>query len=110
MKNLINTLGKFILLFIFFSWLESGLNFSDLRFLLQPLIFAFLTILLFKRPVVRFLFFLMIGFSILLMIVFYVFNLINLSAFFGSNCLALLLILIFFYLPQMVKKGYIEKV
>lgn len=96
----------FIISFGGFYILEYGFTFDSTGKLLVPLLLSgFTTIMLFKPKFKRYILFLS-GVCLALMIFF---NLLSLSKDVGNFGFSLLIVTIFLYLPQLIKKGRVEK-
>ena len=99
------------LIFVVCSFVFMILEYGRLTFLMdeliQPVIFAFMVTIVFlngkSRPLVLW----FSGVLLVLMVVFYLFNLLSLSSWIGSLGLGILVILIFSYLPNLIKYGHI---
>ena len=98
------------LIFIgFFNFLEYGFQWNRLEEFIYPVILMLASLIIFFASKLR-KFFLISSFLILLiMILLYLFNELNLANTVGSFGFALLLIVISSYIPQLIKKGFIEK-
>lgn len=99
----------FIVSLFVFSFLEFESSLGKIDSLIQPLIFAAtlsigLCLPRFKKII------LLISLSFLMVMIFtYVFNQINLSNWIGSLGFGMLVITVATYLPELIKRGYIEK-
>ena len=97
-----------IFLTFLFTFLNDG-EINQLGQIFQPFIFALTFSVGFFLPSLRKLF-LTIAISLLaLMIFIYFFNLLDISNWIGSLGYGMLLMVTFTYLPEFIKKGYIEK-
>ncbi|MDP2684902.1 MAG: hypothetical protein Q8P20_07765 [bacterium] len=113
MKSNIYLLFKLILFFtisfVVFYILEYGFAFGSWNKFLGPfLLSGFAAIMFFKPNAKRYILFL-IGTCFILMILAYLFNLLDFSNMVGSFGFSLLLVTIVLYLPQIIKKGHVEK-
>lgn len=75
--------------------------------LIQPIIFAVVVTIMFLDGKSRLLVLWFSGLLLVLMVVFYLFNLLSVSSWVGSLGLGILVIWIFSYLPQLLKYGHI---
>lgn len=92
-----------------FYILEYGFIFNSWDKLLSPfLLSGFTSTMLFKPKLRRYILILSI-ICLVLMILAYLFNLLNFSNMVGSFGFSLLTVTIVLYLPQIIKKGYIER-
>lgn len=95
--------------FIIFVMLDNGVNVKRIDQLIQPLIFTFTFIIgIFFHSASRYL----LGVSIFLlslMIFTYLFASLDISNWIGSLGFGILLVVSCTYLPQFIKKGYIDK-
>lgn len=92
-----------------FYLLEYGFELNSWDKLLIPfLLSTVVVIMLFKPNSKRYILFLT-GISFVLMILAYFFNLVNFSSLIGNFGFSLLIVTIFLYLPQIIKKGHVEK-
>lgn len=113
MKIRIYLLLKLIFFFTVFLGtfyiLEYGFTFDSWNKLLGPfLLSGLMIIMLFKPSSKRYILFLT-GICFVLMVLAYLFNLLNFSNMVGSFGFSLLIVTIFLYLPQIIKKGHIER-
>lgn len=101
-----------IILFVsfpIFIWLESGFAIKTPIDLIKPVIFSISLAASFGNFYKR----ILLTISLILlsfMVVFYLLWKIDLSNWFGSLGLGVLAIYIFGYLPQLIKKGFVEKI
>ena len=107
-KKLILIILITILLTFLFTLLNDG-EISQFGQIFQPLIFALtFSLCIFLSFLKKF--FLIMSLSLLSLMVFvYFFNLLEISNWLGSLGYGMLLMVTFSYLPEFVKKGYIEK-
>lgn len=75
--------------------------------LIQPVIFAFTVTVMFLNGKSRLLILWFSGVLLVLMVVFYLFNFLSVSSWVGSLGFGILVILIFSYLPNLIKYGHI---
>lgn len=90
--------------------LEYGFTVNSLDKLIIPSLLSVLTTIIFFKPKLRRYAIFIIGACLVLMIIFNIFNLASFANILGEFGFSLLLVSIFLYLPQIIKKGYIEKV
>lgn len=108
-KPLINYFILPIILAVIFNFLEYGLVWDRYYKFLYPIGLAIFFTLNLSIPKFR-KFSLILSFSmLLLMIMLYLFGELNLSNIVGSAGIAALLIVLVNYLPEFLKKGYLEK-
>lgn len=125
----INFFLLFIVLFAFYFFINSNLLFKINSLFLESLIFAIVTEILIFRPSLRLIFILISFLLFIVMIVIFVFSsvealmegtlasssitanhiLVIQANFFGSLSFGIFIISLVFYLPQIVKNGYIDK-
>lgn len=110
--NIIKLLVKILIpffLIILFNFLEFGFKWNKAEQFIYPIILMIITLTVFHVPKLRKLF-LISSFCILLaMILLYLINKLDLANIVGSFGFALLLIVISAYLPELMKKGFLEK-
>ncbi len=112
MKSTIRLLLKlFLATFSFgvFYILEYGFNFDSYNKLLTPFLLSTLTMIMLFRPDFKRYSLILTGVCLVLMILLSIFNLLNFANVLGSFGFSLLIVTIFLYLPQIVKKGHIER-
>lgn len=97
------------ILMVFFNFLEYGLVWNRLDQFIYPIILTVITYAILFIPKLRKLSLIVSFILFLSMILFYLINQLSLSDSFGSFGFSLLLITLTVYLPQMIKKGFIEK-
>lgn len=107
MKKVIKTTVIFIIILGFFLFLNSGLRFDSTESVFQSLIFALLTLLLILHPRLKKVFIVLSLILFVLMVIFFVLNFIPIANFFGSLAFGILIISGLFYLPKVLKNGYI---
>lgn len=99
-----------VLFFTIFYILENGFNFDSLQELLPvPFLLSFFTMLMIFKPSFKRYVLFLLGIFLVLMILADLFNLTSFSKGIGEFGLSLLLVIVFLYFPQIIKKGYIEK-
>lgn len=95
--------------FPIFIWLESGFSIKSVVDLINPFIFTTSLVLsignFFRRILLTCAFILLI-----IMVAFYLFWQIDISSWLGSLGMGILTIYVLGYLPDLVKKGYVEKI
>lgn len=100
-----------VLIFAVCSLVFMILEYGRLTFLMdeliQPVIFAFTVTVVFLNGKLRHLVLWFLGVSLILMVLFYLFNLLSVSSWVGSLGLGILVILIFSHLPNLIKYGHI---
>lgn len=98
-----------IILTIIFTILDSGLNIKQLNLLIQPLIFGVAATISFLFGSYRKLLLFFSATLLSLMIITYLFNLLDLANWIGSLGFGILIIVLFSYIPVLIKKDHIEK-
>lgn len=98
-----------IILTIIFTILDLGLNIKKLNLLIQPLIFAVVATISFLFGSYRKLFLFFSASLLSLMIIVYLFNLLDIANWVGSLGFGVLIIVLCSYIPVLIKKGHIEK-
>lgn len=111
--RIIRVLTKFFILplflLVFFNFSEYGLKWNRPEEFIYPVILMILTLVTFLKSKLR-KFFLILSLLILLMMIFlYLVDEINMANIVGSFGLALLIIIVISYTPQIVKSGFVEK-
>lgn len=109
-------INKFLLVFFIFFislpvfiWLESGFFIKTINDIIKPLIFSTSLVISIANFYRNYL--LRISFTLLfLMVIFYLFWQIPASEWFGSVGLGILTVYVLGHIPQLIKKGYIEKI
>lgn len=97
-----------IISFPIFIWLENGLAIKGSSDLIKPVIFSFsasFAYINFKRRLLLILSMIML----FIMVIFYLFWQIDLANWFGSLGFGMLVIYTLGHIPQLLKKGYVEK-
>lgn len=89
--------------------LEYGFNFDSLQRLIVPFLLSLLAVLMIFKPNLKRYILVLLGLFLILMILADLFNLIIFSKRTGEFGLSLLVITVLLYLPQITKKGCIEK-
>lgn len=109
----IRLLIKFLILPLilvgFFNFLEYGLKWNRVDHFIYPIILMLITLIIFFIPKLRKLFLFLSFFILLIMILLYLFDELNLANIVGSFGFAVLLIVVSAYIPQFIKKGFVEK-
>lgn len=104
---------KFIILPVFltvvFNFLEYGLIWNKFYKFLYPIILTTIFIINMQLSKLRRLSLALAYGMLTLMILLYLVNQLNLSNIIGSAGFAILIITLLTYLPEMIKKGYLEK-
>lgn len=98
-----------ILSFGVFYILEYGFTFDNPNKFLIPLLLSVLTMIMLFRPDLKHYSLILVGICLVLMILASIFNLLNFANILGSFGFSLLIVTIFLYLPQIIKKGHVEK-
>ena len=112
MKITIRFLYKLIfatLSFGVFYILEYGFNFDNSNKFFTPFLLSLLTMIMLFRPEFKRYSLILTGVCLVLMILASLFNLLNFSNVLGSFGFSLLIVTIALYLPQIIKKGHIER-
>ena len=103
----------FLILIIFFTLiffvLDFGFSFNHISQVIQPLIFATTAAICILYPYYKKPILFVSQVPLFLMIVTYLIKMLDFSNWIGSLGFGMLFITIFSYLPQIFKKGYIEK-
>lgn len=110
MKNKIKIIKKtfyFFGVFGFFWMLNSGFSFDSWISLFQTILFTLITITLFSRSWLKNVFIVLAMVLLIIMVIFFTLNLIDIANFFGSLGFGILLISSLFYLPELIKHGHI---
>lgn len=94
---------------IIFMILEYGHITLSISEIIQPLFFASIVTLIFLRSKLRRYIFWFSSTLLILMIILYIFNLLLFANWVGGLGAGIMVILITSYLPEIIKKGYIEK-
>lgn len=94
---------------LIFTYLDQGVEINDISQIIQPLIFSiFFTISILFLSVRRY--FLALSMCLLgLMVLTYLFHLLDISSWIGSLGFGIFFVTIVSYIPQCIKNGYIEK-
>lgn len=98
-----------VVLTYIFTLLNLGVSINQVSQVIQPLIFAFSVVICifspkYKKNIIQ------LSLGLLLFMIFtYLFNLADISNWVGALGFGMLFIAVFSYLPQLIKKGYIEK-
>lgn len=111
--KVIRLLFKFLILpiflVVFFNFLEYGFKWNRVDKFIYPAILAIITLIVFLIPKLRKLFFIFSFLMFSLMVLLYLLNKLNLADIVGSFGFALLLIVISSYIPEIIKKGFVER-
>lgn len=99
----------FVIFTFIFLVLENGLADYQFNQVIQPIIFAAALVSNIFYPQIRKYTIQLSLFLLILMVITYMFNSISISNWFGSLGFGLLFITVFSYLPQLIKKGFVEK-
>lgn len=108
--NYIKYTFLFIILFIFFIIINTNLSLKLDKSFLESIIFASITELLFIWSNLKFIFIIIANLMFSIMVVFFVFGFIETANIVGTLAFGILLITLIFYLPQLIKNGYIEDI
>lgn len=98
-----------VCLIIFFNFLEYGFIWNKTYQFIQPLILTVFFIVNMQVPKLRCLSFALAYGMLALMVLLYLLDQLNLSNAIGSNGLAILIITVLTYLPQLIKEGHLKK-
>lgn len=111
--HIIRVLTKFLILplflVVFFNFSEYGFKWGRPEEFIYPVILMILTLVTFSKPKLRNFFLTWSLGILLLMIVLYLAGDINMANIVGSFGFALLIIVVTSYMPQIIKKGFVEK-
>lgn len=111
--NVIRLLFKLLILPIFlvvsFNFLEYGFKWNRVDQFIYPLTLTIITLIIYFVPKLRKLFLISSFLILLIMIFLYLMNELNMANIIGSFGFALLLIVITSYIPDIIKKGFVEK-
>lgn len=99
----------FLISFVIFMILEYGRFTTLITELIHPIIFSTISSWIFILPSSRYTILLFSLFSFLVMAVFYLFQLVEIANWIGSLGFGILVITVVSCLPQLIKKGFIEK-
>lgn len=111
MVKVIKTTLLFILVLFFFWFINSGFD-PDLSYShLQTLIFTIITVILIKRSSFKLFTILLATVLLVVMVLLTAFSLrtVETADFFGSLGFGILMISAVFYIPQLVKQGFVKK-
>ena len=97
----------FVVLLGFFLLFNSGFRLDSFESLFQSFIFTLLTLLLIFYPWLKKVFIIFSLILFILMVIFFILNFIPIANYFGSLAFGILIISGLFYLPKILKKGYI---
>lgn len=107
MIKAIKKITLFLFFFGFFLILNSGFKFDSWDSLFQTLFFTLMTLLLISQPWLKKVFIILSVILFVMMVVFFIFDLINVANFFGSLGFGVLIISGLFYLQRLLKHGYL---
>lgn len=107
MKKTIKSIILFILVFGFFLVFNSGLKFNSWESLFQTFIFTLLTQILIFHPWLKKGFIILSLILFIFMVIFFTLDFISVANFFGSLGFGILIISSLFYIPKILKYGYI---
>ena len=107
-RRILFILILFVISFLIFNVVEFELLNQEMNKYLQSLIFSTVLILSFYRPILRIKLFYIIFLLIFAAILFYLLNQLYLSNSLASIGIGILFIVLLSYLPQLIKKGYVE--
>ena len=99
----------FIVSIFIFSMLEFESSIDKIDTLIQPLIFALTLTIAIVLPRFRKNILLLSIVLLIVMVLTYLFNMISISNWIGGLGFGMLVVTLFSYLPQLIKKGHIEK-
>lgn len=102
-------LGFFFIFLIVFYIFEHGFIFDSFDKFIGPVLLSGLTVMMLLKPNLKRRILLLSSILLILMILFYILNIPNWSKNTGDFGFSLLIVTIFLYLPQIIKKGYIER-
>ena len=98
-----------VILTILFNFLEYGFSWDRADKFILPILLASVTVINFFVPRTR-VYFLMLSFVLLaIMVGLYLIDQLTLSTNIGSFGFAVLILVVISYIPELLKKGYIEK-
>lgn len=105
----VRSLFVFIVSLLFFIILEYGQVTVLVKEMVQPVIFALVMAFIYLNSNLRVVLFWFALSLIILMILSYLFNLLPFANWTGSLGVGILIILIVSYIPQIIKKGFIDR-
>lgn len=108
-KKIIFILIIFVSSFLIFNLIEFTLLNQSMSKYLQSLIFSTILVLSLFQPKLRIKFIFTSFFLIFAVILLYLINQLSLSNALASASLGMITIVLFTYLPQLIKKGFVEK-
>lgn len=108
-KVLIKYLVLPLFLIFFFNFLEFGFRWNRVEKFIFPLVLTMFTFAIVLRPELKKIFLSLSLAALLLMVFIYLIDEIIIANIIGSFGFALLIIVMSFYIPQIVKDGYLEK-
>ncbi len=98
-----------VCLIIVFNFLEYGLIWNKIYNFLYPMLLTVISITNMQFPKFRRLSMVLAFTMLILMFFLYLMDQLSLSNIIGSSGIAILIITLFTYLPQIIKKGFVEK-
>ena len=107
MKKAIKKITLYLFVFGFFLIINSGFKFDSWVSLFQTLFFTLMTLLLISQPWLKKAFVVLSMILFFIMVVFFILDFIDIANFFGSLGFGILIISSLFYLPKLLKYGYI---
>lgn len=107
MKKAIKSIILYLFVFGFFLMLNSGFKFDSLDSLFQTIFFTLMTLLLIFQTWLRQGFVILSIILLVIMVVFFTLDFIDIANFFGSLGFGTLIISSLFYLPKLLKYGYV---
>ena len=108
-KDFVKILFLFLILYPLIFFLNSGLSVQPFWKIIQAFILTLALITIIIRPSLKLNIFSLSLLLLILMVFFYIIDLINWAEIAGSTGLGLIVINLFGYLPQLVKVGYIKR-
>lgn len=107
MKKVIKRITLSLFVFGFFLILNSGFKFDPWDSLFQTLFFTLMTLLLIFKTWLKKVFVILSAILLVIMVVFFILDFIDIANFFGSLGFGIFIISSLFYLPKLLKYGYI---
>lgn len=107
MKKAIKKIILYLFVFGFFLMLNSGFKFDSPDSLFQTLFFTLTTLLLISQPWFKKTFVVLSMILFIIMVIFFTLDFINIANFFGSLGFGILIISSLFYIPKLLKYGYV---
>lgn len=109
MKKIIKKIILFLLIPGFFLIINSGFKFDSWDSLFQTLFFSLMTLLLIFQPRFKKVFVILSVILLIIMVVFFTLDYIDIANFFGSLGFGIFIISSLFYLPKLLKYGYVQE-